>query len=329
MKLERNDKPMLFSITEVPDIFLTEYLGNIQGDYVKLYLYLIFLAKYSREVKVNDLSKKLSLPVNVISEGIKYLEKEGLILRKNDGYIVVDLQELVLNNLYSPKIQTSAEKIEENAKNKERLKLIEYLNNRYFQGVMGPTWYSDIDLWFRKYEFDEQVMINLFDYCFNKSALHRNYVQTVAEAWALNKIKNLDDLENYYMNQEKNMNIKKTIAKKLGKRNGLTQYEEAYIEKWINEYKYDLNVIEIALKRTTYRSNPSFEYINNIIKDWYDRNLRTPTQINEFLEKRKEQTNNEKKLKKQVEKESFEQRQYNNLDFLYANKNIEDDENGE
>ena len=328
MKLERNDKPMLFSITEVPDIFLTEYLGNIQGDYVKIYLYLIFLAKYSRDVKVNDLSKKLSLPVNVISEGIKYLEKEGLILRKNDGYIVVDLQELVLNNLYSPKIQTSAEKIEENAKNKERLKLIEYLNNRYFQGVMGPTWYSDIDLWFRKYEFDEQVMINLFDYCFNKSALHKNYVQAVAEAWALNKIKNLDDLENYYMNQEKNMNIKKTIAKKLGKRNGLTQYEEAYIEKWINEYKYDLNVIEIALKRTTYRSNPSFEYINNIIKDWYDRNLRTPTQINEFLEKRKEQTNNEKKLKKQVEKESFEQRQYNDLDFLYANKNIEDDENG-
>ena len=309
MKLEQNDK---------------EYLGNIQGDYVKIYLYLNFLAKYNRDVKINDLSKKLSLPVNVISEGIKYLEKEGFILRKNEGYIIVDLQELVLNNLYSPKIETSAEKIEENSKNKERLKLIEYINNKYFQGVMGPTWYNDIDLWFRKYEFDEQVMINLFAYCFNKSALHKNYVQTVAEAWGLNKIKNLDDLENYYINQEKNLSLKKTIAKKLGKRNGLTQYEEAYIEKWTNEYNYGLDVIEIALKRTTYRSNASFEYINNIIKDWYERNLKTPAQINEFLEKRKEQTNSEKKLKKQVEKESFEQRQYSNLDFLYANNNTEE-----
>ena len=323
MKLELNDKAMLFSVTDVPDIFFTEYLGNLPGDYVKIYLYLVFLAKYNRDVKINDLSKKLSLPLNVISEGIKLLEKEGLILRKANGFIIVDLQELVLNNLYSPKIQTSAEKIEENAKNKERIKLIEYLNNRYFQGVMGPTWYNDIDLWFRKYEFDEQVMINLFDYCFNKSALHKNYVQAVAEAWALNKIKNLDDLENYYMAQEKNMKIKKTIAKKLGKKSGLTQYEEAYIEKWTNEYNYGLDVIEIALKRTTYRSNPSFEYINNIIKDWHDRNLKTPDQINEFLEKRKEQTNNEKKLKKQVEKESFEQRQYSNLDFLYANNNAE------
>ena len=34
-----------------------------------------------------------------------------------------------------------------------------------------------------------------------------------------------------------------TIAKKLGKQT-LTQYEEAYIETWVNEYKYDLSIIE-------------------------------------------------------------------------------------
>ena len=188
---------------------------------------------------------------------------------------------------------------------------------------MGPTWYSDIDTWFDKYGFDEQVMINLFDYCYSKSALHKNYVQTVAEAWGLNKIKNLDDLENYYMGQEKLMKIKKEIAKKLGRRNGLTQYEEAYIETWVNDYKYDLSVIEIALKRTTLRSNPSFEYINNIIKDWNDRNLRTPVQVNQFLEQRRKQAKDTKELQKQVKKESFEQRTYSNLNFLYANKNIE------
>ena len=328
MKLEQNDKAMLFSVTNIPDIFFTEYLGNISGDYVKIYLYLVFLAKYNRDVKINDLSKKLSIPVNVISEGIKFLEKSGLILRKNEGYLIVDLQELVLNNLYSPKIQTTQEKIEENSKNKERIKLIEYINNRYFQGVMGPTWYNDIDLWFRKYGFDEQVMINLFDYCFNKSALHKNYVQAVAEAWGLNKIKNLDDLENYYTNQEKLITIKKSIAKKLGKRSGLTQYEEAYIEKWVSEYNYNLDIIEIALKRTTFRANASFEYINNIIMDWHDSGLKTPDQINEFLESRKTQVNNEKNLKKQVKKENFEQREYQNLSFLYANNNIKEDANG-
>jgi DnaD/phage-associated family protein len=166
-------------------------------------------------------------------------------------------------------------------------------------------------------------MISLFDYCFNKSALHKNYVQAVAEAWGLNKIKTLDDLDNYYIEQEKLMKIKKEIAKKLGKRNGLTQYEEAYIETWVNEYKYDLSIIEIALKRTTMRANPNFEYINNIIKDWNSRNLRTVAQVNNFLEQRKKQAKDTKELQKQVKKESFEQRAYSNLSFLYANKNLE------
>lgn len=323
MKLEQNDKSILFATTQVPDIFFAEYLSNMTGDYLKIYLYLMFLAKYNGEININDLSKKLALPINTINEGMKYLEKEGLILRKQTGFIVVDLQEKTLNNLYNLKIQNSEEKIEQNAKNKERIKLIEYLNNKYFQGVMGPTWYSDIDTWFDKYGFDEQVMINLFDYCYSKSALHKNYVQTVAEAWGLNKIKNLDDLENYYMGQEKLIKIKKEIAKKLGRRNGLTQYEEAYIETWVNDYKYDLSVIEIALKRTTLRSNPSFEYINNIIKDWNDRNLRTPVQVNQFLEQRKKQAKDTKELQKQVKKETFEQRTYSNLNFLYANKNIQ------
>lgn len=324
MKLEQNDKSIMFATTQVPDIFFAEHLSNMPGDYLKIYLYLMFLAKYNGEINVNDLSKKLALPINTINEGTKYLEKEGLILRKQTGFIVVDLQEQTLNNLYNLKIQTSEEKIEQNAKNKERIKLIEYLNNKYFQGVMGPTWYNDIDTWFEKYGFDEQVMINLFDYCYNKSALHRNYVQAVAEAWGLNKIRNLDDLENYYMGQEKLMKIKKEIAKKLGRRNGLTQYEEAYIETWVNDYQYDLSVIEIALKRTTMRSSPSFEYINNIIKDWHDRNLKTPVQVNQFLEQRKKQAKETKELQKQVKKESFEQRTYSNLNFLYANKNTEE-----
>ena len=322
MKLEQNEKHIIFNTTQIPDIFFSEYMGSMPGDYLKLYLYLAFLSKYSKEVKVNDLSKNLALSVNAISEGIKYLEENKLILRKAQGYVILDIQQNMLNELYIPKTKTSQEKIESNAQNVERIKLVEYLNNKYFQGIMGPTWYNDIDTWFEKYEFDKQVMIALFDYCFKKSALHKNYIQTVAEAWGLNKIKTLSDLENYYIQQDKLMKIKKSISKKLGKHNGLTQYEEAYIEKWVNDYGYDMDIIEIALKRTTFRTNASFEYLNNIITDWNDRNVRTPAEVTQFLEQRKQQTKNEKELKKKVKKENFEQREYDNLNFLYANNDV-------
>ena len=322
MKLEKSEKNMIFNTTQIPDIFFSEYMGSMPGDYLKIYLYLSFLSKYSKDVKVNDLSKNLCLPVNVISEGMKYLEENNLVLRKPQGYIILDIQQNMLKELYTPNIKTAPEKIEQNAKNVERLKLLEYLNNKYFQGVMGPTWYNDIDTWFEKYGFDEQVIMALFDYCFKKSALHRNYVKTVAEAWGLNKIKTIIDLENYYIEQDKLNKIKKSIAKKLGKHSGLTQYEEAYIEKWVNDFHYNMDVIEIALKRTTLRTNASFEYINNIITDWNDRNLRTPAEVTQFLEQRKQQNKNEKELRQKVKKETFEQREYNNLSFLYANNNV-------
>ena len=322
MKLEQPEVPLLFSETVVPDIFFAEYLSQMPSNSVKVYLYMIFLSKYKKDIKLNDMSKKLALPLKDINEAITYLEQNEFIIKKETGYLVVNLQEITLHKLYTPNLTASPEKIADVAKNKARAKVISHINNAYFQGIMGPSWYSDIDLWFTKYNFDEQVMIALFEYCFSRSALHKKYVQTVAEAWGNNKIQSWNDLDLYYQKQEKLVKIKKTIAKKLGK-NSLTQYEEAYIEKWVIDFGYDLNIIEIALKRTTFKANPTFEYFNNIITDWHDRNLKTANEILAFIEQRNKQKKDTKQLEKQVAKASFEQRQYDNLAFLYANSGVQ------
>ncbi len=323
MKLEQKEKSLLFSETTIPDIFFSEHLSELPGDYLKIYMYILFLSKYGKDIKLTDLSKKLNIPLKIINDGIKFLEEHELITKKTNGYIIVDLQESTLHNLYTPNLSLSKEKVEQTAKNKTKARAIEHINNMYFQGIMGPSWYNDIDLWFSKYQFDEQVMIALFDYCYKHSALHRNYVQTVAEAWSGNKVKTWNDLDKYYERQEGLNKTKKTIAKKLGKYNGLTQYEEAYIENWVSNFGYDMSIIELALKRTTFKQNPTFEYINNIITDWHDRNLKTPSDVNNFLEQRKKQEKSAKNLKSTVHKTNYEQRNYTNLDFLYAN-NFED-----
>ena len=319
MKLEQKDKALLFSETAIPDIFFSEHLAQLPGDYLKIYMYLIFLSRYGKDIKLNDLSKKLNLPLKTINDGLAFLEENDLITKKTNGYIIVDLQELTLHNLYTPNLGLSKEKVAQNAKNKTKSKAIEHINNMYFQGIMGPSWYNDIDLWFTKYGFDEQVMIALFDYCYKRSALHRNYVQTVAEAWSNNNVKTWSDLDKYYEKQESLNKLKKSIAKKLGKHGGLTQYEEAYIENWVTNFGYNMDIIEIALKRTTFKQNATFEYVNNVITNWHERNLKTPAEVNAFLEQRKKQEKSAKDLQVKVNKANYEQRKYDNLDFLYAN----------
>lgn len=319
MKLEQTDMPLLFSNTNLPDVFFTEYLSQSNGDYIKVYLFMVFLSKYNKDIKINDLSKKLSLSFNVIQDAVKYWEDLGVITKKNTGFIINNLQELELHKLYKPKVSLSSADIEKNSQNQSRARAIENINASFFQGMMSPSWYSDIDLWFKKYLFDEQVMIALFRYCFEKSALHRNYVQVVADAWFKNNIKTFNDLDDYFQRQEKLNKIKKQVAKKLGITRTLTQYEEAYIEKWIVDFGYELNVIEIALKRTTSKANPSFDYIDKLISNWKERNLKTADEVNKFLLEFKEKQKNVKELEKKTNYNNHSQRKYDNLDALYAN----------
>ncbi len=320
MKLENKDKSMIFSCTEIPDVFFTEYMSEANGDFIKVYLCLVFLTKYDKDIKLNDLSKKLNIPLQTIQSALSFWEEKGVLVKKVNGYILNNLQEIELHKLYSPNLTLSPEDVKKNEDSKYRAKAIECINNMYFQGVMSPAWYSDIDLWFKKYGFDEQVMISLFDYCFNKSALHKNYVKTVADSWHKSNIKTYEDLEAYSQKSEKINKIKKDIAKKLGRYSPLTQFEEAFIEKWILDYNYDMNVINIALRKTTSKANPSFDYLDKLISDWNDRNLRTAIDVNNFLAEIKQKKKNVKQLEKQTNYNNYEQRNYDDLDNLYANK---------
>jgi len=319
MKLEQNDLSMLFSSTDLPDVFITEYLSQAPGDYIKVYLYMLFLSKYSKDIKLNDLSKKIAVPLNIIQDAMKYWEETEVITKKGTGYIVNNIQEIELNKLYSPKLTVSKETIQNMEKDKSRSNAIEAINGMFFQGIMSPSWYSDIDLWFKKYEFDEEVMLALFRYCFEKSALHKNYVKAVADAWHGNNIKTFSDLEEYDENNEKIKKAKKNISKKLGLTRNLTQYEEAYIEKWLQEYKYNLEIIDLALKKTTSKSNPNFDYIDKIITDWHDRKLLNSDDVKNYLLEFKNKTNQIKELEKKTGYQNYDQRNIDNFDKFYAN----------
>lgn len=319
MKLENADLALLFSNTNIPDIFFAEYLSEANGDFIKVYLYMLFLSKYDKDIKINDMSKKLVLPVKTIQDAVKYWEDQGLITKKNTGYVVNSIQEIELHKLYKPRTALSAEQLQKSAESQKRARAIEYINNKYFSGLMPTSWYPEIELWFKKFNFDEEVMIALFGCCFDKSALNCKYVQAVAETWSRNNVKTFNDLDKYYEKREKLNIIAKTISKKLGLSRALTEFEYAYIEKWNIDFGYGLDIIEIALKKTTSKLNPTFNYIDSLLTDWHERGFKTPDEVQEFLKATKEKNKNIKQLEKETGYNKYEQRTYDNLDNLYAN----------
>lgn len=317
MKLVSNDKSFLFSCTEIPDIFFTEYLPEAKSEFVKVYFYVLFLAKHGNEIKINDLSKTLGLDFPTVQDAIKYWEDCGLFIKNPDGYSLANIQEIELNKLYSPKISLSPEAIEKKAENQYRAKVMDSINSQFFSGTMSPSWYADIELWFEKYGFDEQVMLALFGYAHDNRALHRNYIQTVADGWSKENIKTFNDLDSYFERREKINVLKKKIAKKLNLSRNLTSYDEEYILKWSENFGYDLDIIEIALKKSSTKNSISFEYIDKLLTDWHEKSLSTVEEVNTYLDSMK----TKEKKTKQIKQMAFEYTQstFDNWDALYDN----------
>lgn len=319
MKLEAKEKSVLFSYTEIPDVFFTEYMQIASGDFIKVYFYMVFLSNYNKDININELSKSLSLPFPTVQDAIKFWEEQGLIIKNPTGYSLSNLQEIELSKLYNPKLTSSPEDMKKTEKSKERAHTIECINDQFFQGVMSPTWYTDIDMLFNKYGFDDQVMLALFNYAYDKRALHIKYLSTVADGWYKCNIKTFDDLDAYFAKREKINVIKKEIANKLRLNRSLTTFEEDYVEKWTQDFGYGMDIINLALQRSTNTNNAGFNYFDKILTDWHNKEYKTVADIQNHLTSLDEKKSRTKKVEKISNDFEFTQSTFDNLSFLYDN----------
>jgi DnaD/phage-associated family protein len=314
---------ILYSDTQIPDVFITEYMPSMDCEYVKVYIYCMFLNKRKKQASAEDISKKLEIDLNKVKDSFTFMESLGLITRTNSGITIVDLKEKEIKKLYRTKTtSTPEEAVLSSERNKKRSKFISDINNAFFQGVMSPSWYTDIDAWFDKYQFEEDVMYSLFRHCYDHKGLSKPYMAKVADNWFSKNIKNSFDLDKYSMDFQKLRDINIKIMKKFRKHGYLTEYEEAYVEKWVMEYGFDFDIIEIALKKTTAIMNPNFEYINKILTDWHEKGLKTKEEILAF-DKARIKPDSSKSTKSSEsgipQKGNFEQRKYDDdyFDKLY------------
>jgi DnaD/phage-associated family protein len=305
-------KDILLSDTLVPDLFLSDIMPHLPSDAVKVYLYCIFLSKYNKQVNLEDLAAKLSLTYDAVKAAFVVLEQENLILRDGKVVTITNIKEMELNKLYKKKTATEPDNINEKTMvNIKRNQCIDSINRIFFQGLMAPSWYTAIDNWFSSYHFDEDVMVSLFKYCYDRNALNIKYIEKVGATWHQRGITSHWELEKYMEKLEQVSRIGKRIASILRLSRNITAYEERYIDTWINEYNYDMPIIEEALKKTAGKTYPSFKYIHGILSAWHKEGIKTLDQLEAYLEVASNRGSKQAKDSGKVpRRNNFQQRQY-------------------
>lgn len=304
MKFEKDERSELFEKTEISDVFFTEYIAEIPPIALKVYIYLLYYTKYNNDISLNDLPKILGISYGEMNTALEYLVNKGIMIRKSSGYTLSSLETIELHKLYKPKIGLTAEEIKKNSKDQYKEKTIQAINDKYFQGMMSTSWYNDILLWFKKYNFSEAVMLALFEQGYKNGAVqHRNYLLAVADSWAANNVKTHNDLDKYYIKLDKLNILEKDIKRALKIRRSLSTFESDMIERWSIEFCYEFDIIKLALAETIKISNPSFKYVDKILEDWHSKGLKTKEDIEENQKQheqkyRKTTSSNEKVNKK-------------------------------
>lgn len=306
--------------TQVPDLVITNMLDSIEGNDFKLYVYLVFSSKNGLELEKKDISKKTGISESELSFSFDRLEVLGLITKTTQGYYITDIKENEINKLYIPKVEPKKSKVQTELEQK-RIAAASAINESFFQGIMSLGWYTDIGSMFEKYNFSGEVMIALFHHSFEKKALNKKYVYAVAENWYKGSVKTFDDLEEYLASYEKVQKTKQKILKVLRYNRNFTEYEEQYIDKWIKEMNFDFDMIEEALKRTVSKANPSINYVNGILLNWYKKGFKVPKDLEndkkESVEKVKSRSLIEDK--KTTKYQNYSQRDYADLESYYDN----------
>lgn len=285
----------LFQDTHVPDIFIKEYVPMLDGESVKVYIYCLFLA-CKGDCYQEDLKRVFGYDDIQMKNCLNRLSGLNLIKVKTKKVYICDLKQNELNKYYRAKTSLDA-KDSSNKLASVRNGVIKRISDVFFAGQMAPSWYGEIDLWFEKYDFDDDVMYMLFQHCSdqlmkNRQSLNKAYVGTVAKNWFYLNIKTSDDLEKYLAEYERYRSVKTEVMKKLRYSGNLTEYEEKVIEKWFFQYKFTFDVIELALKRSVNSRNASLATYDRYLTEWHNKNLKTVDQVNEYEANKKKQYKN-------------------------------------
>ncbi|QGU96670.1 DnaD domain protein [Clostridium bovifaecis] len=262
--------------TPISNVFIDRFMPKARGEYIKVYL-LGLRYCLSGEIGINSssIANSLHLLESDVMNAWNYWNDEGVIkITQIDNMGNFSIEFLDLNAL-NPESGDKVNLLSElkNSSIKDMMEDIEKLLARPLSNKEMTMYLS----WLKDYNFSPELLLLLIQYSVSKGKTDYRYIEKIAIAWHDAKIKTVDDAQSFIkMHEDKWLNIKK-ILKYLGiQSNDVMKPQEQMIEKWLNVYKFSLEIIYKACDICFERLNKvEFKYIDGILNNWFTHDIKT------------------------------------------------------
>ena len=307
------------NITAVPSVIIDKHL-KICGT-LALKVILLILRDQNLYKDTDAIKEKLRCDPYDLSDAINYWEEAGLLkLDDNAEFKKADLKPEEVKE--EPKSEVKKEFIqpvtelggrpfvltreEVSAMIKNDKTLSQLIDEA--QKIFGKTLNShDRDTFVALYDCNNltpHFMMMLLNFCKSVQRCTVPYLKKVAEDWIS---KGIDDntVDAHVDKLLYLRTVEGRIKRALGIDRNLIKSEKENIERWVTEYKMDVDIIVKAYENCIERINKlNFNYMNKVLTSWYQNNVTTSEDLESFLspaKKEEKKPSDETDFMKQLE----------------------------
>lgn len=295
------------SVTLVPDIFINEYMPEANGEFVKIYLYLLYVMHgRTAAISLSSIADAFSCTEKDVLRALKYWQKAGILKlefdseRKLSGLSLLPLESasavpasmetaVTVSGQESPVQQEepgspqppkylSPGAIRQLQKENPDIGQLLFLAEQYLKKTLSATDMQRILYFYDELHFPLDLVEYLIEYCVSQNHRSLSYIEKVGLAWHQENVHTVDAAKQRTNTWNKDYYA---ILKAFGIRGrDPIATEVEFMNRWIKEYGFSLDIIKEACSRTiSQTAKPSFKYAEGILSNWQKNHVKSPGDI--------------------------------------------------
>lgn len=304
--------------TLLPNDFIDNYMVNANGEFVKVYLFLLrHLDDPCSSLTIPMIADCLNNTENDVLRAFRYWETSGLLLLERDAedrITGIELQKMTSVKksgadvmaapslpvpeapaAEEPEAPVAAPAVPSNAvqldtfRAQKEIKSLLFIAEQYLGKTLTRTDMETITYFYDTLNMSADLIEYLLETCVENGHKSMHYIRKVALSWCDSGIETVSQAKEQSQSYNKNCF---TVLNAFGIKNrGPAASELTYIRKWAEDYGFTADMIEEACRRTISATHqPSFEYADTILTRWHEnhvRSLKDVTILDEAFQKEK------------------------------------------
>ena len=284
--------------TFVSNRFLDLYMPKANGEFVKIYLYLLRCCSSEKSIlNLSSFADTFDCTEADIVRALRYWKKTGILdvsLDSSGSLSRVVFYPLPLKQepaaesaaakeapvpksvsrpaaLVPSGSSLSPDKIRELKGNTEIRQLL-FIAEQYLGKTLSATDMETLLYLYDEVHLSADLMEYLIEYCVSKGSTSMAYIKKVGLAWAEQNITTVNQAK-----EETNLYNRNyfTILRAFGIKNrNPLEKEIQYMNLWLNQYGFTLDIIQEACSRTVLSTGKaSFSYADSILESWFKKGV--------------------------------------------------------